>query len=48
MKIAESPEGEHRWWGQSYKHNRGTGAVGGGEHLTKIRTIVGNVYVKKS
>jgi len=46
MNIEETPNWEHHWT-QSRKHIYGTGSVGTGEHLIKIKTINGNVILKK-
>jgi hypothetical protein len=47
MNIEETPEWDHNWLGQAHKHIYGTGSVGTGEHLIKIRTINGDVTIKK-
>jgi len=47
MKIEETPEWDHNWMGQAHKHIYGTGSVGGGEHVIKIRTTNGNITLKK-
>jgi len=46
MSITESPQWE-RHWTQQRKHIIGTGTVGGGDHLVKIKTVNGNVVIKK-
>lgn len=46
MKIDETPEWEHHFGGDR-KHIYGTGSVGGGNNLIKIKTINGNIYLKK-
>jgi DUF4097 and DUF4098 domain-containing protein YvlB len=46
MNIEETPEWE-RHHGSPRKHIYGTGTVGGGENLIKIKTINGNVILKK-
>ena len=47
VKVEETSEWDHDWMGQAHKHIRGTGSVGGGEHLIKIDTINGNITIKK-
>jgi DUF4097 and DUF4098 domain-containing protein YvlB len=47
VHVEESPEWEHHFWGESYKHIYGTGSVGGGDNLTKIRTTNGSITIKK-
>lgn len=46
MKIEETKEWERKW-GQKRKYIYGTGSVNGGEHKIKIKTINGNIYIRK-
>jgi len=46
VKVEESTEWEGHF-GSKHRHICGTGSVGGGEHLIKIRTINGNITIKR-
>ncbi|MCK4538669.1 MAG: DUF4097 family beta strand repeat protein [Candidatus Krumholzibacteria bacterium] len=46
IQIEETEKWKRRW-GQKRKYIYGTGEVDGGEHTIKIRTINGNVRIKK-
>ncbi len=46
MKVKETKEWKRKW-GQKRKYIYGTGEVGGGRNLVKIRTMNGNVIIKK-
>ncbi|MBU8922519.1 MAG: DUF4097 domain-containing protein [Bacteroidales bacterium] len=46
IQIEETKEWKRKW-GQKRKYIYGTGEVDGGEHTIKIRTINGNVRIKK-
>lgn len=46
LKTETSPEWESRW-GTPRKIIKGTGQIAGGKHTVKIRTINGNVVLKK-
>ncbi|MBN1884283.1 MAG: DUF4097 family beta strand repeat protein [Candidatus Krumholzibacteriota bacterium] len=46
MKIERTTEWKRKW-GQKRKYIYGTGEVNGGEHRVKIRTINGNVIIRK-
>jgi DUF4097 and DUF4098 domain-containing protein YvlB len=46
MKIEETPEWRGHW-GKESKHIYGTGTVGGGDNVIKIKTINSNIYIKK-
>ncbi len=46
LKKEETKEWEHRN-GSPRKYIYGTGTIGGGKHKVKIKTINGNVYLKK-
>ena len=48
MNIEETPNWERdNWIGQPHKRIFGTGEVGGGKHLIKIRTTNGSVIIRK-
>jgi DUF4097 and DUF4098 domain-containing protein YvlB len=47
MNIEETKDWE-RHHGSARKHIYGTGSVGGGEHLIRIKTINGNITIKKA
>ncbi len=47
MKIEESDEWEHSFFGQTHKHIFGTGVVGDGKHLIKIKTRNGHIAIRK-
>lgn len=46
MKIEETKEWKRKW-GQKRKYIYGTGSVGGGEHRIKIKTVNGNITIRK-
>jgi DUF4097 and DUF4098 domain-containing protein YvlB len=46
MKIDETPEWEHHFGGDR-KHIYGTGTVGAGDNVIKIKTNNSNIYLKK-
>ncbi len=46
MNIRETDEWKRKW-GQKRKYIYGTGEVGGGENHIKIRTVNGNIFIKK-
>lgn len=46
MKIEETKEWESKW-GQKRKYIYGTGSVNGGEHKITIKTVNGNIYIRK-
>jgi len=46
MKIEKSDKWVRRW-GQKRKYIYGTGEVGGGEHLIKLRTTNGNITIRE-
>jgi DUF4097 and DUF4098 domain-containing protein YvlB len=46
MKIEETKEWKRKW-GQKRKYIYGTGEVNGGKHTIKIRTVNGNIIIRK-
>lgn len=46
MERKETADWEGHW-GNKHRHIRGTGAVGGGDHLVRIKTVNGNITIKK-
>ena len=46
MKINETKEWERKW-GQKRRYIYGTGSVNGGEHRIKIKTMNGNITIRK-
>jgi DUF4097 and DUF4098 domain-containing protein YvlB len=46
MNQEETTKWEGRW-GNRYRHIYGTGKVGSGEHLIRIKTINGNIEIRK-
>jgi len=47
LKIEESDEWEHGFFGQAHKHIYGTGEVGGGRNTIKIKTRDGHIAIRK-
>jgi hypothetical protein len=47
VKIEESDDWERNFLGQAHKHIYGTGEVGGGTHLIKIKTRNGHIAIRK-
>jgi DUF4097 and DUF4098 domain-containing protein YvlB len=47
MDYEETSEWQRKW-GQKVKYIYGTGDVKGGKHLIKIKTVNGNIYIRKA